>query len=143
MAEVSCTALPSLVRIRSSPHANPSAPMSVETNWNPFVASHRLTPPVLPGDIAPGEAVFIRAADGSMHAKQCAEAPKLSPCIFEHVYLARPDSTMDGVSVYQARLKMGEYLAGKIARVHPDEKIDVSFLFVRRSGIGDRGVGGT
>ena len=77
-------------------------------------------------DLAPGEAIFIRASDGSMHAKQCAEKAQLSPCIFEHVYLARPDSTMDGISVYQARLKMGELLAGKIARTRPKHEIDVS-----------------
>jgi len=57
-------------------------------------------------DVAPGEAVFFDL-NGQMHAKQCAANPQLMPCIFEFVYLARPDSTMDGMSVYQARLNLG------------------------------------
>src|SRR5450759_2562510 len=61
-------------------------------------------------NIAPGEAVFIDL-QGKVHAKQCAEHPVLNPCIFEFVYLARPDSVMDGISVYQARLNLGESLA--------------------------------
>jgi amidophosphoribosyltransferase len=64
-------------------------------------------------DVAPGEAVFIDV-DGNFHSAQCAENPSLNPCIFEYVYLARPDSLMDGVSVYAARLRMGEYLAEKV-----------------------------
>jgi amidophosphoribosyltransferase len=75
-------------------------------------------------DIAPGEAVFIDL-DGNFHAQQCAESPSLNPCIFEYVYFARPDSIMDGVSVYSARLKMGEYLAEKIAREIRGGDIDV------------------
>ena len=75
-------------------------------------------------DIAPGEAVFIDVK-GNMFTRQCAEKPKLSPCIFEHVYFARPDSIMDGISVYKARLRMGESLASKIKRVIPDHDIDV------------------
>lgn len=75
-------------------------------------------------DIAPGEAVFINAA-GKLHSQQCAENPELTPCIFEHVYFARPDSIMDGVFVYKARMRMGEYLAQKIKRVYPDHDIDV------------------
>ena len=66
-------------------------------------------------DVAPGEAVFIDL-DGRYAARQCADNPQLSPCIFEYVYFARPDSLMDGVSVYSARLRMGEYLADKVAR---------------------------
>jgi amidophosphoribosyltransferase len=66
-------------------------------------------------DVQPGEAVFI-SLDGKMMARQCAETPLLMPCVFEYVYLARPDSLMDGVSVYGARLRMGEYLADKVAR---------------------------
>jgi amidophosphoribosyltransferase len=75
-------------------------------------------------DIAPGEAVFI-AEDGQLHARQCAENPSLNPCAFEYVYLARPDSVIDGASVYATRLKMGEYLADKIRKEIPVEEIDV------------------
>lgn len=75
-------------------------------------------------DIAPGEAVFI-GDDGQLHARQCAENPSLNPCAFEYVYLARPDSVIDGASVYATRLKMGEYLAEKIAKEIPVEEIDV------------------
>jgi amidophosphoribosyltransferase len=75
-------------------------------------------------DVAPGEAVFI-TTDGQIHKRQCAENPALSPCIFEFVYLARPDSIIDNVSVYKARLRMGEKLAKKILRVRPDHDIDV------------------
>jgi len=75
-------------------------------------------------DLAPGEAVYI-TEDGKLSTRQCASNPHLSPCIFEHVYLARPDSIMDGVSVYKARLRMGEKLADKILRERPDHDIDV------------------
>ncbi|MDH3947732.1 MAG: amidophosphoribosyltransferase [Gammaproteobacteria bacterium] len=75
-------------------------------------------------DVAPGEAVFIDM-DGALHASQCADNPELTPCIFEHVYFARPDSLMDGISVYKARLRMGDYLAKKIMREFPDHDIDV------------------
>jgi len=75
-------------------------------------------------DVAPGEAIFI-TAEGELFSKQCAKNPKLSPCIFEHVYFARPDSIMDGVSVYKARLRQGERLADKILRDMPDHDIDV------------------
>ena len=75
-------------------------------------------------DVAPGEAVFIDM-EGAMHARQCADNPELTPCIFEHVYFARPDSLMDGISVYKARLRMGDYLAKKIMREFPDHDIDV------------------
>lgn len=75
-------------------------------------------------DIEPGEAVFIDV-DGNLHTQQCAENPKLRPCIFEHVYFARPDSIIDKISVYKARLKMGTRLAEKIMRERPDHDIDV------------------
>src|SRR5258705_8199113 len=75
-------------------------------------------------DIAPGEAVFIDE-DGKLHSQQCAPHPTLNPCIFEYVYLARPDSLIDGASVYEARLNMGEKLAEKIRRQHPGLEIDV------------------
>ena len=76
------------------------------------------------GDVAPGEAIFI-SLDGQIYRRQCAENPVMSPCIFEYVYLARPDSIIDNVSVYKARLRMGEKLANKILRVWPDHDIDV------------------
>jgi amidophosphoribosyltransferase len=75
-------------------------------------------------DVAPGEAIFIDF-DRQFHARQCALAPSLNPCIFEYVYLARPDSLMDGVSVYAARLKLGEYLAEQVRRKIPTGAIDV------------------
>lgn len=75
-------------------------------------------------DVAPGEAVFIDM-DGNLHSRQCAEAPELSPCIFEFVYFARPDSIVDNISVYKARLRMGETLAQRILHERPDHDIDV------------------
>ena len=75
-------------------------------------------------DVAPGEAIFIDM-DGNFFSRQCAENPKLSPCIFEYVYLARPDSVIDGISVYQTRLHMGESLAEKIHREWKHLAIDV------------------
>ncbi len=80
---------------------------------------HRLT-----RDVAPGEAIFIDTA-GRLHARQCAEAPSLNPCIFEYVYLARPDSVLDGVSVYHARLNLGETLAQRVISTLPPSEIDV------------------
>jgi amidophosphoribosyltransferase len=75
-------------------------------------------------DIAPGEAVFIEES-GVLHAKQCADQVDHCPCIFEYVYFARPDSIIDRISVYKARLRMGEKLAQKIQRDWPDHDIDV------------------
>jgi len=75
-------------------------------------------------DIAPGEAVFI-AMNGEMTAKQCAANPRLIPCSFEYVYLARPDSIMNGISVYDARLRLGDRLADTIAKYTPMGDIDV------------------
>ena len=75
-------------------------------------------------DVQPGEAVLIDL-EGNFHSRQCAENPSLNPCIFEYVYFARPDSLIDGASVYATRLKMGEYLAQKIARNFPLGDIDV------------------
>ena len=75
-------------------------------------------------DVLPGEAVYIDL-DGQLHAQQCAQAPQLSTCIFEYVYLARPDSTMDGISVYQARLNLGETLAKRVISTVPPNEIDV------------------
>ncbi|MGH8278291.1 MAG: amidophosphoribosyltransferase [Gammaproteobacteria bacterium] len=75
-------------------------------------------------DVAPGEAVVIDA-HGNLHAEQCAEHPQHSPCIFEYVYFARPDSIMDDISVYKARMRMGDKLAEKIQREWPQQDIDV------------------
>ncbi|SDM58324.1 amidophosphoribosyltransferase [Oryzisolibacter propanilivorax] len=74
-------------------------------------------------DVAPGEAVFVHL-DGRVEAEQCAEASQLHPCMFEYVYLARPDSVMDGISVYQARLNMGETLAKRVISTVPPSEID-------------------
>ncbi|MCW8806832.1 MAG: amidophosphoribosyltransferase [Rhodanobacter sp.] len=74
-------------------------------------------------DIEPGEAVII-TDDGQLHSRRCAEGAPHTPCIFEYVYLARPDSMIEDVSVYKARLRMGEKLAEKILRECPDHGID-------------------
>lgn len=75
-------------------------------------------------DIAPGEAIYIEN-DGSVHFQQCHDSATLNPCMFEYVYFARPDSIIDGISVYKARMRMGEKLAEKILRERPDHNIDV------------------
>ncbi len=75
-------------------------------------------------DIEPGEAVFI-SVEGEIFTRQCTDNIKYSPCIFEYVYLARPDSIIDGISVYKARLRMGETLARKILKLYPTHDIDV------------------
>ncbi len=75
-------------------------------------------------DVEPGEAIFIDM-EGNFFSRQCAQDAKLNPCIFEYVYLARPDSVIDGVSVYQTRLDMGKSLAEKIKREWSDKQIDV------------------
>jgi amidophosphoribosyltransferase len=80
---------------------------------------HKLT-----RDVAPGEAIFVDL-QGRVHARQCAEHPTLNPCMFEYVYLARPDSVLDGISVYHARLQMGETLAQRVISTLPPSDIDV------------------
>jgi amidophosphoribosyltransferase len=80
---------------------------------------HKLT-----RDVAPGEAIFIDL-EGRVHHRQCAAHPSQNPCMFEYVYLARPDSVMDGVSIYQARLNMGETLAQRVISAIPPTAIDV------------------
>ncbi len=75
-------------------------------------------------DVQPGEAIFI-SSDGKLSSHQCVPAKKRSPCLFEYVYLARPDSIIDNISVYKARLRMGEVLADKILKLYPDHDIDV------------------
>jgi amidophosphoribosyltransferase len=75
-------------------------------------------------EVAPGEAIFI-TEQGELFTQQCAADPKLFPCAFEYVYLARPDSVMNGIAVYESRLRMGERLADTIAKHVPRDKIDV------------------
>lgn len=75
-------------------------------------------------EVAPGEAVFI-SNDGELSTRQCATQTQLTPCAFEYVYLARPDSVMNGVSVYESRLRMGDKLADTIAKHVPLDEIDV------------------
>jgi len=75
-------------------------------------------------DVGPGEAIYIDM-HGRMHTQQCAPAGRHTPCIFEYVYLARPDSIIDNISVHKARMRMGEKLAEKIQRLTPDHDIDV------------------
>jgi amidophosphoribosyltransferase len=75
-------------------------------------------------DVEPGEAIFI-SRDGTLYHQQCAENPRLVPCSFEYVYLARPDSIMNGISVYEARLRLGDRLADTISRYAPTDSIDV------------------
>ncbi len=75
-------------------------------------------------DVRPGECVYIEN-DGTLNMRDYPGETRHTPCIFEHVYFARPDSMLDGISVYKARLRMGEQLAGKIVRDFPDHDIDV------------------
>ncbi|GAA4161340.1 amidophosphoribosyltransferase [Gryllotalpicola daejeonensis] len=75
-------------------------------------------------DVAPGEAVFI-TLDGQLFSQQCARSPRLVPCSFEYVYLARPDSIMNGISVYEARLRLGDRLADTVTRYTEAGDIDV------------------
>ncbi|MDJ0881553.1 MAG: amidophosphoribosyltransferase [Gammaproteobacteria bacterium] len=78
----------------------------------------------LVANLNPGEAIYIED-DGQVHLKQCAANSRLTPCIFEYVYMARPDSVIDDIYVYKARLRMGVKLAKKILRQYPDHDIDV------------------
>jgi amidophosphoribosyltransferase len=75
-------------------------------------------------DVAPGEIIFVEN-DGTLHSRTYSKAAGYTPCIFEFVYFARPDSIIDGLSVYKSRLRMGEQLAGQIVREWPDHDIDV------------------
>jgi amidophosphoribosyltransferase len=75
-------------------------------------------------DVAPGEAIIVDES-GNFHSRQCAQHPQLNPCIFEFVYLARPDSVIDGISVYEARRNMGKSLAEKILALGLRDQIDV------------------
>lgn len=75
-------------------------------------------------DVRPGEAIYIDCR-GQLHAQQCAHNPVYSPCMFEYVYFARPDSVLNDVFVHRARMRMGDYLGQKILREWPDHDIDV------------------
>jgi amidophosphoribosyltransferase len=75
-------------------------------------------------EVAPGEAVFV-TTQGEFYSRQCAKDPVLVPCSFEYVYLARPDSVMNGISVYEARLRLGNRLADTVAKYTPLGDIDV------------------
>ena len=75
-------------------------------------------------DLKPGEAMLVDL-DGGVHTRICADRPKHSPCIFEYVYLARPDSIIDGIAVYRTRMNMGEKLARRLKQAWPDYDIDV------------------
>jgi amidophosphoribosyltransferase len=75
-------------------------------------------------DVGPGEAVFIDL-HGHVHTKQCADQTYHAPCLFEYVYMARPDSMIDGIAVHKTRLRMGEKLAAKIEREWGGVDIDV------------------
>lgn len=76
------------------------------------------------GDVAPGEAVYV-TMDGQYHRHSCVNNPVLSPCLFEYVYLARPDTVIDKILVYKVRMKLGHFLADKIKREWPEHDIDV------------------
>ncbi|QEM81561.1 amidophosphoribosyltransferase [Halomonas binhaiensis] len=99
-----------------------------ETGQDVMIASESVALDVggfqLERDLAPGEAIFVDM-NAQIHTQQCADRPQLVPCIFEHVYLARPDSLMDGAYVYGTRLMMGRKLADRIKSEWPDHDIDV------------------
>ena len=76
-------------------------------------------------DVKPGEVVLFDVRDRQLHTRTLGSSPGHHPCLFEFVYLARPDSIIDGISVYKSRLRMGDSLARKILRLKPDHKIDV------------------
>ncbi len=78
-------------------------------------------------DVAPGEAIFI-SNEGEIFRHQCAANPQLVPCIFEHVYFARPDSIIDDISVYKSRLRMGEHLAKKILSQYSQQDHDIDVV---------------
>jgi amidophosphoribosyltransferase len=75
-------------------------------------------------DVGAGEAIFI-SLKGELHMQQVHPHPVLNPCMFEYVYFARPDSVIDGVPVYEARVRMGEKLAQKILKLNPNHDIDI------------------
>ena len=79
----------------------------------------------LESDVQPGEAIVFKQGGHTPAKAQCADDPSLNPCIFEFVYLARPDSIIEGLSVYKTRLRMGDALARKIQRIRPDHDVDV------------------
>ncbi|MBK7654355.1 MAG: amidophosphoribosyltransferase [Betaproteobacteria bacterium] len=110
------------------PHGIRPLAMGVSKDGTRMIASESValegTGHVFERNVQPGEAVFIDL-QGQMYAQQCADKPQLNPCIFEFVYLARPDSELDGISVYQARLNLGETLAKRVISTVPPDQIDV------------------
>jgi amidophosphoribosyltransferase len=119
---------PSAIRTASGRWCSASAEGAAGTDY--MIASESVALDILGfeliRDVAPGECVFI-SNEGELHTRICAEQTVLSPCIFELVYLARPDSIMDDISVYKSRLRMGEHLASRILERFPrhDHDIDV------------------
>lgn len=108
---------PLILGVKDNPGGRPSYIVASES-----VALQTLGYKIL-RDVAPGEAVFIDM-NHQLHTRQCVKG-KLMPCLFEYVYLARPDSLIDGVNVYKTRLRMGEKLAKQIKKDPPPEPIDV------------------
>ena len=110
------------------PARSSSAAAETERGYEYMVASESVALDTLGfqlvRDVGPGEAIFIDQ-DGMFYSQQCVPNATLNPCIFEFVYLARPDSVIDGISVYETRLRMGESLADKIRRQHRHLDIDV------------------
>ncbi|MEE2902669.1 MAG: amidophosphoribosyltransferase [Myxococcota bacterium] len=100
-----------------------------ESGWEHMVASESVALDAsgfsLESDVQPGEAVVFTPGMEKPVKEQCAENPTRNPCIFEFVYLARPDSIMEGLSVYKTRLRMGDALASKILKLRPDHDVDV------------------
>lgn len=74
-------------------------------------------------DVNPGEGIVV-THDGQLHARQCVQPGRHTPCMFEYVYFARPDSMIDDISVHKARMRMGQALGEKILRLRPDHDID-------------------
>ena len=79
----------------------------------------------LENDIMPSECLIFTTEDKKVHKKRCGDTRAHTPCLFEYVYLARPDSILDGISIYKSRLRMGDHLGRKILEERPDHGIDV------------------
>ena len=110
------------------PHGIRPLCLGKSTDGTVMVASESValegTSHVFERNVAPGEALYVDL-NCAVHSQQCADHSTLNPCIFEYVYLARPDSVLDGISVYEARLNLGETLAKRIVSTVPPNEIDV------------------